>query len=299
MMKRLLVSAVNALGLTDRLASSEWRRERLLILCYHGISLHDEHEWSPELYMPPALFEQRLRHLRANNYNILPLGEALDRLRAGTLPPRSVSITSDDGAHDFAEAAVPLLAKYDAPATVYLTSHYARWRFPVFNVALHYLLWKGRDSGRDLAPLAESKTPLPVSTPAHRLRAWHVMHQRANEQGLTTPEKDEFLRRIADSLGVTDTTLWDRQLLHIMSEDELRALPDTIAVELHTHRHRTPATGTRSSRKSGRTASPSSTSARGRRFRVTSATPAETTPGTSSPGWTTSMSPVQPPACRG
>src|SRR5438552_9920504 len=47
-------------GVFRLLRESEWRRQRLLILCYHGISLEDEHEWRPGLYMEPRILEQRL-----------------------------------------------------------------------------------------------------------------------------------------------------------------------------------------------------------------------------------------------
>ena len=39
-------------GVFRAVRDSRWRMSRLLILAYHGISLGDEHEWSPELYIP-------------------------------------------------------------------------------------------------------------------------------------------------------------------------------------------------------------------------------------------------------
>ena len=57
--------------------STEWRRERLLILCYHGLSIADEHLWNHGLYMDAATFRRRLEILRDGHYNVLPLQEAL------------------------------------------------------------------------------------------------------------------------------------------------------------------------------------------------------------------------------
>src|SRR4029077_19879262 len=102
----------------------------------------DEHEWNEELYIPPVLLRRRLRHLRARGYNILPLAEACDRLGKGTLPPRSVALTFDDGAVDFASRALPILREFDVPATVYLTTYYSDARLPVFDVVLSYVLWR-------------------------------------------------------------------------------------------------------------------------------------------------------------
>ena len=80
--RRATLHLLRNTGVFRLLRESEWRRQRLLILCYHGISLEDEHQWRPGLYMEPRTLEQRLGILRAGGYNVLPLGEALQRLYA-------------------------------------------------------------------------------------------------------------------------------------------------------------------------------------------------------------------------
>ena len=96
-LKRVSLHAIKTVGGLQLLLDSAWRRRRLLILCYHGVSLADEHEWNPALYMPRHDFQRRLEMLRASRCALLPLGEAVQRLYAGTLPPRSVVMTFDDG----------------------------------------------------------------------------------------------------------------------------------------------------------------------------------------------------------
>src|SRR5271163_1599289 len=94
-------------GVFAAVKASQWRNQRLLILCYHGISFEDEHEWSSALYLSPATFRERMRILAQGGYHVLPLGEALERLENGTLPPKSVAITFDDGGYNFHAVAYP------------------------------------------------------------------------------------------------------------------------------------------------------------------------------------------------
>ncbi|MDH3223056.1 MAG: hypothetical protein OEO23_05005, partial [Gemmatimonadota bacterium] len=49
--KRAGLAALKASGGFDASAGSFWRRQRLAILCYHGISLDDEHHWDPALFV--------------------------------------------------------------------------------------------------------------------------------------------------------------------------------------------------------------------------------------------------------
>jgi peptidoglycan/xylan/chitin deacetylase (PgdA/CDA1 family) len=55
---------------------------------------------------------------------VLPLEEAVDRLRSGSLPQRSVSITFDDGYANNRTTAAPLLKERGMPATVFVATGY-------------------------------------------------------------------------------------------------------------------------------------------------------------------------------
>ena len=160
MLKEALFTVAKRTGAFALVRDSEWRRQRLLILCYHGVSLRDEHEWNTALYVTPDVLRMRLRFLRDGGYTILPLDAACRLLRERRLPPRSVALTFDDASVDFGVAALPILREFGAPATLYLSSYYTSVRLPVFNPMLSYVLWKGRDSGADIAPFSPSESPL-------------------------------------------------------------------------------------------------------------------------------------------
>lgn len=57
-----------------------------------------------------------------NWFTVLPLDEAAERLAAGTLPPRALTLTFDDGYADNREIAAPLLQLYGLPCTFFIAT---------------------------------------------------------------------------------------------------------------------------------------------------------------------------------
>jgi peptidoglycan/xylan/chitin deacetylase (PgdA/CDA1 family) len=240
-MKLATLRLLKSGGIFDLVANSRWRQRRLLILCYHGISLDDEHLWRSELYMEPTVLEQRLETLKRGNYAVLPLGESLDRLRAGTLPPRSVAITFDDGTYDFYKQAFPRLKKYGFPVTVYQTTYYTDLQRPVFNLITSYMLWKRRGEsvadGKDIG----LPGPLDLRTEASRHKIVLELMKIADREGMSGAQKDELSARLATLLGVNYEALVSTRTLQLMNTQELREVASSgVDVQLHTHRHRTP-----------------------------------------------------------
>jgi peptidoglycan/xylan/chitin deacetylase (PgdA/CDA1 family) len=239
--KEVIFTIAKRVGAFAVVRDSEWRRQRLLILCYHGVALHDEHEWNDELYVTQALLRERLQLLRDRKYTILPLDEACRLLREGRLPPRSVSVTFDDATVDFERAALPILREFQAPTTLYLTSFYTDLRVPVFDTVLSYVLWKGRASGVDVGSFCESSVPLSIATPCGRERAHTLLRGHAAKQSFDALAKNAFVARIAEHLGVDYGRILSSEVLQLMTPASVAALPhDLVNVQMHTHRHRAP-----------------------------------------------------------
>jgi peptidoglycan/xylan/chitin deacetylase (PgdA/CDA1 family) len=238
--KNAIFDLANRVRLTSAIGHSEWRRRRLLILCYHGISMRDEHEWS-DLYVSPAHFGRRLTLLKEVGVRVASLDVALTELWSGTLEQPTVVITFDDGPADFALRAVPALVAQRMPATVYLTTYYAQRQLPVFDTWASYLIWKGAGQQADLGPLGVIKA-LPMASDKAWRNAMHTqLRERVRELGLDADQKNDIIRKLCASLEVDYEALCAERFMHIMNETETRALPtDLIDIELHTHRHRSP-----------------------------------------------------------
>jgi peptidoglycan/xylan/chitin deacetylase (PgdA/CDA1 family) len=229
--KRQALSTLRAAGVFSVVSNSHWRRQRLLILCYHGISQDDEHEWNPGLYMSVERFSQRMRTLQEHRCHVLSLDDALKRLRTGSLPERSVCLTFDDGFFNFYSRALPVLERYNYPATVYLTTYYAGCRLPIFSLACSYVLWKASSS-------CEREDPRKT-----RLRAARVEEVRrdAAAKRLSIAQRDDVVAGIASMAGVDYGQIRNRRILQLMNGGEIaRLAKSSIAIGLHSHRHRTP-----------------------------------------------------------
>jgi peptidoglycan/xylan/chitin deacetylase (PgdA/CDA1 family) len=239
--KLATLGLLSSAGGFDRVAGSRWRQERLLILCYHGVSLEDEHEWRPGLYMRPELLEQRLETLRSTGCCVLPLGEGLARLRSSDLPPRSVAITFDDGTYDFYKQAYPLLRKYSFPVTVYQTTYYTDYQVPIFNLTCSYMLWKRRGEQVDGARELGLSQPMDLGSELGRHRIVRGLIELSERENLTGRQKNEIARRLAGILRIDYDSLAEKRILQLMNAQEVSEVgKGGVDVQLHTHRHRTP-----------------------------------------------------------
>ncbi len=239
--KLALLRTLKTAGVFEIVANTKWRTQRLLILCYHGIALEDEHLWRPQLYMPPTTFEQRLKALRATRSSVLLLGEALDRLQANDLPPRAVAVTFDDGTFDFYKQAFPLLQRYQIPATVYQTTYYSDHEIPVFNLICSYMLWKRR--GETLPPVPDLglSNALDLRTEAGRHRVVRGLIDLSERQQLSGIQKNRLAQDLARVLKIDYQALTNKRILQLMNAREVAEIARAgIDLQLHTHRHRTP-----------------------------------------------------------
>ena len=220
---------------------SGFRNERLLILAYHGVSLYDEHQWNPSLFVTASFLRRRFELIREYGCSVLPLGEALDRLYSHSLPEQAIAITFDDGGYNFHEKAFPLITEFDLPVTLYLTTYYSLFNKPVFPVAADYLLWEGREQVLDLDRIIGSGGAVSVSDPRLRKEVQQKIVKYADLSDLSADGKDMLLASVAEQLSIDYSKFSEERVMSLMNLSEVANISrGGVDIQLHTHRHRVP-----------------------------------------------------------
>ncbi|MDL2283922.1 polysaccharide deacetylase family protein [Oxalobacter sp. OttesenSCG-928-P03] len=113
--------AYRLLGLYNSL-SSRWNKQLRAtapILLYHRVdmvNLDPQH-----LCVPPKIFAEHLAFLK-QNYEVISLPRLVERVKHRALTGREAVITFDDGYRDNFINALPILERYELPATIYVTT---------------------------------------------------------------------------------------------------------------------------------------------------------------------------------
>lgn len=177
---------------------------------------------------PDADRFDRLMGFLRRGFNVLPLDEAVTRLRDGTLPPAAACVTFDDGYADNLTLALPVLARHGIPATIFVAPGYLdggrMWNDTVIESV------RGAKSDRlDLADLG-----LPV------VRVASLDEKRAAIATLLPLLKYrpiEERTRLADTIGTRSGAALPRDLM--LTTAQLRALASDarITIGAHTRLH--------------------------------------------------------------
>ena len=109
---------------------SQWVRARLLggamILGYHRVTNIRNDAY--DVCVTPDNFAQQMDAL-SKYANPVHLSQLIEHLMTGSLPPRTVAVTFDDGYADNLYQAKPILEKYGVPATIFVCSGYLGGEF--------------------------------------------------------------------------------------------------------------------------------------------------------------------------
>lgn len=238
-LKRLVLSVLRVLGIF-RLARVI-TQQHLRILCYHGVSILDEHIFRPGLFMRPETFTRRIKYLVRAKYPILPLNEALRFLRNGIMPAGATVITIDDGWYGTYSAMLPVLERYHVPATLYLSTYYFESQTQVFNVSIQYLLWKTEKKCIDLRQVDERLDGI-ISLEERDGCSQAVSKVMSLANNLRSAQERQLLfRSLAESLSLDWRQIEANRICAFINKREACVLlAGGVEIQLHTHRHRFP-----------------------------------------------------------
>jgi peptidoglycan/xylan/chitin deacetylase (PgdA/CDA1 family) len=206
-------------------------RDGLRIICYHGVAVAEEYKYRSRLFIRKELFHRRIKYLRCKRYPIVPLGEAVESLAQGRLPPCATVVTMDDGWEGVYSVALPIIKEFNIPVTLYVPTFYIEHPMPVFTVTLSYLFWRTR----------ARRVELPRGLGSFALNSEAEQAEAvAQELGASLPAADrlKFLKEMAEALGVSFEDIETQHLFRAVDEQQLRQLADAgVDIQLHSHRH--------------------------------------------------------------
>ena len=192
------------------IVSPAGEQARLSILIFHRVLA------TPDPLFPDepdaARFEQLMSWIAAW-FTVLPLDEAVCRLRDGSLPARAAAITFDDGYADNYTEALPILQRHGLSATFFIASGFLdggrMWNDTVIESV--------RSSALSVLDSGVADLPaMPLQSIADRRTAVNQLIRAIKH--LPPSERDEAVEQIAQRCEVT---LPDNLML---TSDQLRAL---------------------------------------------------------------------------
>lgn len=187
-----LLNAMGASTLSRRMS-----RDRLLIVCYHGIT-NDETS-SDWLLHPVTCFEREIAFL-VRHYEVLPVDEALARLYGPGLNRPTASITFDDGYANNLSVALPVLQRFRAPATLYLTTGLIETGGYLWTTVLQHSV---QQSDRPGLQVGDDRVDGPLgTTPRERARRGGALKELL--KGFAADEREELTAKIVSQLGQAD-----------------------------------------------------------------------------------------------
>ena len=185
------------------------QKRKLSILIYHRVLSEPDFMRRDEIDAHTFGWQMELL---ARSFNVLPLAEALDRLRLGDLPPRAVCITFDDGYADNATLALSILKRWNLPATFFIATGFLdggrMWNDTVLE-SVRVL----DDERLDLSSIGQGVHP--IATPEDKARTGHELLNRLKH--LPTRQRAEYVDHIASLAGNLPDNL-------MMSSSQVKAM---------------------------------------------------------------------------
>jgi peptidoglycan/xylan/chitin deacetylase (PgdA/CDA1 family) len=202
------------------------RQRAGVVLLYHriGSPAPDTHG----LAVAPDAFERQMEWVRQRG-EPLPLRELVERARDGSLPPRAMAITFDDGYADALTTVSPVLTRLGLPATFFVNTDRLNERHECWWDVLERI-W----SAESLPPVFEDGEtgigPISTSSAWDRSRAQRALFEAMYVMGADARQRT--LDRVAGWAGLA---LLPRESHRPMTGDEITRLGERAGHDIGVH----------------------------------------------------------------
>ncbi len=182
-----------------------------------------------ELRVDVSAFDAQMRFL-SQHCNCLALPEAVELLRTGRLPSKSVVVTFDDGYLDNLTLALPILRTHQVPATVYVTTGIIENTASLWWAELEHLIANSQElrirQGHRVRHIR-------LDNADARQRAFNELNRQLKT--MQPAEQDEFMDMLrqqtaSSPFNYAEQVLNRQQLLELASDP-------LITIGAHTHHH--------------------------------------------------------------
>jgi peptidoglycan/xylan/chitin deacetylase (PgdA/CDA1 family) len=184
---------------------------------------------APDICMPIDAFRIQMAFVK-RAYTVLPLDALVDAVvRGGTLPPRAMAITFDDGYADNHRLGLPVLRALGLPATVYVATGSVEGAMPFWVGAVRAIALGARD---DVLLMPGGETARLDGAPNREAAAKALTRALVP---FTAAERSAWLAGAAASVGVDLDRVLAGTMLDWASIRELAAAGWTIGAHTVTH----------------------------------------------------------------
>jgi peptidoglycan/xylan/chitin deacetylase (PgdA/CDA1 family) len=200
-----------------------------VILTLHHVRAAETSGFAPNalLDITPDFLDRALHLIRAEGYDIVSLHEALARLRNPKRDRFFVALTFDDGYRDNVEEAWPILARHEAPWTLFVTPGFADRTARLWWLELEEAI---RALPRIDLALPDGRFTARTETDAEKMRAFAKLYWRLRRE----PEAIllSAISGLATEAGIDPVAFVDRDCL---PWETLRALSGAPGVTIGAH----------------------------------------------------------------
>ncbi|MDR2169678.1 MAG: polysaccharide deacetylase family protein [Planctomycetaceae bacterium] len=216
--------------------SRYFRRRRFLSLCYHSVISDDSppNDARTRIAVTKSQFNEQLKELR-KHWRPVSLTQIRNAIQNDIpLPDNAVHVSFDDGFRNNFTLAAPLLAQYEIPATIFVTTNLIGSVNQLFWILeLYERLIVLPDSEIEIN--GETYQLPPPESPQRTEICINIIN-RVKRTG--AKEQDFLLQKLRNKVEIDLTPAWKRELYEFLDWDEIRLLrKQGIEIGSHTVSH--------------------------------------------------------------